>query len=110
MILAVALIPATGGASFVIFWFIGAISMIAWVFFSAALKRRRILSDAISIADAYDSESYDGEFFIDDTTDQYRFPKRCPNCDAELSLDKVTWVDSTTALCPNCESAVRAND
>ena len=108
MIIAVALVPLTGGASFVTFWFIGAISMIAWVFFSAALKRKRILSDAIIVADAYDSESYDDEFFIDDTTDQYIFPKRCPNCNAKLNLDKVRWVDSSTALCPSCESTIRA--
>ncbi|MHA2423789.1 MAG: hypothetical protein ACXAEF_03320 [Candidatus Thorarchaeota archaeon] len=103
-IIAFALIPVTSGVSFVTFWFIGAISMIAWVFFSGIVKRKRTLDDAIIIAEAFD---YEEESIIDNKSDQYRFPKRCPNCNEDLHLGKVKWVDSSTGLCPNCESTIR---
>jgi transcription elongation factor Elf1 len=62
------------------------------------------LQQATLVADSYDSS----DVFIEGTSDDYSFPKNCPYCNQELIIGNLKWADSTTALCPNCESAIRA--
>ena len=68
-------------------------------------QRRTLLDDAIQRLE------------VDETIRDYReageseyvFPLKCPSCNAHLQLDEIQWIDSTSAVCPNCESIVRAS-
>lgn len=40
--------------------------------------------------------------------DRYVFPSKCPQCLTELNLDEMKWVDTNSALCPNCEILIEA--
>ncbi len=109
MIIAVVLVPFTYGISFLVLWF----ALLFWIL-SKNMQRRRefrieTLGRAQEIARTYESESEEEGIYLSSTEDQYQFPKKCPYCGAALELDKVQWVDSATALCPNCESAIQAS-
>ncbi|MFW9849071.1 MAG: hypothetical protein ACFFF4_08020 [Candidatus Thorarchaeota archaeon] len=108
MIIALVLVPFTYGISFLVLWF----ALLFWIL-SKNMQRRRefrieTLDRAQEIARTYESDSEEG-IYLSGTEDQYQFPKKCPYCGAVLKLDKVQWVDSVTALCPNCESAIQAS-
>lgn len=55
-------------------------------------------------------ESDRADIEIDDNLlmDRYIFPSKCPQCQIELNLDEIEWVEANSALCPNCEFLIRA--
>ncbi len=73
-------------------------------------SQQRVLSDAMTVAETYeDNPISDGSSF-EIAEDHYTFPKVCPHCLADLHLDKVSWIDSKTALCPECESLITVGE
>jgi len=67
-------------------------------------QRRTLLDDAIQRLEV-DRTIRD---YRNDEEGEYVFPMNCPNCNAHLQLNEVQWIDSRSAICPNCESIVRA--
>ncbi len=43
---------------------------------------------------------------LEEREGEYVFPVNCPSCNTLLELNKVQWIDSRSAICPNCESIV----
>ncbi|MDF1538900.1 MAG: hypothetical protein P1Q69_08355 [Candidatus Thorarchaeota archaeon] len=72
------------------------------------------LSVEQSILEKYDSSASNVKFDTkpedseDISLDRYIFPSKCPHCHANLSLDEIEWVETNSALCPNCESLIKA--
>ena len=68
-------------------------------------QRRHILKDATERLEVQ-------EMMITDDTDSenLEFPTKCPECDFELLVSNVIWVNAETIMCKRCESTIKANE
>jgi len=101
LVILFSIVPQTFGVAFIIF-------LVGIMYLSLANKvtqRRTLLDDAILRLEV-DTTIRD---FHDDEEGEYVFPLKCPSCNAHLQLNEVQWIDSRSAICPNCESIVRAS-
>lgn len=72
-----------------------------------ASQQRHILDNALqrlevqeAMATAYTEEG-------ESTTQIGEFPTNCPDCRCSLHVKNVTWIDSQTLICKNCESIIK---
>ncbi|MHA1576624.1 MAG: hypothetical protein ACTSU3_04625 [Candidatus Thorarchaeota archaeon] len=73
---------------------------------SNVTKRRMLLDGALQRLDVHETIRKD---YREDREGEYVFPLNCPSCNTLLQLNKVQWIDARSAICPNCESVVRAS-
>jgi len=80
----------------------------------AASEKSQAREDAMRQANLERDDSHVSELGIeaeipeDIFMDRYIFPSKCPQCLAELNLDEIKWVETNSALCPNCETLIEA--
>ena len=69
-------------------------------------QRRTLLDDAIQRLEVDETIK---DYQREEGNGEYVFPLKCPSCNAHLQLNEVQWIDSRSAICPNCESIVRTS-
>jgi len=110
MVVSIVMAPFTYGFSIGLFFFTIFFYLVTRASMRQTQNRQRILSDAMVVAETYESIPNEDGSSVDIIEEQYTFPKICPHCLVDLRLDKVRWVDSNTALCPECESTIRVGN
>ena len=101
LIISLSTVPQAFGIVIIIF-LIG----ICYLYLSDKVTQRRtLLDDAIQRLEV-DKTIRD---YREDEEGEYVFPVNCPNCNTHLQLNEVQWIDSRSAICPKCESIVRAS-
>lgn len=101
LVILFSIVPQAFGVAIIVF-------LVGILYLSLANKvtqRRTLLDDAIQRLEV-DKTIRD---YREERQGEYVFPVNCPSCNAHLQLNKVQWIDSSSAICPNCQSIVKGS-
>lgn len=97
----IALAPVTLGLSLLLLFGLFCVASIT----SQAHEKRIILNEAMIRSCRFESDEQD---LLEEIHSAYILPSHCHVCGAEIIVSKLKWMDGNVALCPHCESVLRA--